>query len=230
MENFLLRAEMLLEKEKIEKIKNSRIIIFGLGGVGSFATEALARSGVGHLILVDGDNFSLTNINRQLGAVQSSIGKAKVQVVREHIKEINPECEIKIFNEFYQAGDFAKFIENEIDFVLDAIDDVPAKIDLLKNCYENKIPIISAMGTGNKLDPQKLEIADISKTDGCPLARKVRQKLRELEIFKGIDVVYSKEKLPVKNMGEGKVGSMIFVPASAGLLMASYVVKKIIGE
>ncbi|MCQ2380878.1 MAG: tRNA threonylcarbamoyladenosine dehydratase [Acidaminococcaceae bacterium] len=215
MENWLARAEMLLGKEKIERLVAAHVMIFGLGGVGSYVAEALARSGVGYLTLIDGDVFALTNLNRQLGAEQ-------------RIKEINPLCKIKSFSEIYRVGDFEKYIADKTDFVADAIDDTKAKADLLAECYRHKIPVISAMGTGNKLDPSQLVLTDISKTSGCPLARSVRHELRKFKIEKGINVVYSTEK-PI-DTGSNMTGSMMFVPASAGILMASHIVKKIVGD
>lgn len=228
MENWLARAEMLLGKEKIERLAAAHVMIFGLGGVGSYVAEALARSGVGYLTLIDGDVFTLTNLNRQLGAVQGTIGKLKTEVMQQRIKEINPLCKIKSFSEIYRAGDFEKYIANKTDFVADAIDDTKAKADLLAECYRHKIPVISAMGTGNKLDPSQLVLTDISKTSGCPLARSVRHELRKFKIEKGINVVYSTEK-PI-DTGSNVTGSMMFVPASAGILMASHIVKKIVGD
>lgn len=228
MDNWLIRAEMLLGNEKLARLTHSKVLVFGLGGVGSYVAEALVRSGVGSLTLVDGDIFDISNLNRQLGAALSTVGRLKTEVMLEHIKDINPDCNVKIISKIYQAGDFETFFWEKVDFVADAIDDTKAKVDLLTECYNHKIPVISAMGTGNKLDPSKLSVIDISKTSGCPLARNVRSALRKKGIEKGIDVVYSTE-IPIAT-GSNVPGSMIFVPASAGILMAGHIVRKIIGD
>lgn len=219
MENWLERAEELIGKENIEKLQNAIVLVFGLGGVGGYAVEGLCRSGIGNLVMVDGDCYAPSNLNRQIGATINTLGKPKTQVMAERIAEINPTCKVQVMNEFYNKGDFAKFFKGKIDFVLDCIDDTEAKVDILAECVRRGIPVISAMGTGKKLQPELLKIADISKTSGCPLARSVRQKLRKEGIEKGVAVVYSEE--------EPKSGSMVFVPGAAGLLMASYAVRKL---
>ena len=222
MENWLERSEELLGKENIEKLQNATVLVFGLGGVGGYAVEALCRSGVGNLLLVDGDCYAHSNLNRQIGATLNTLGKPKTQVMAERIAEINPACKVQVVNQFYHKGDFAKFFNSKIDFVLDCIDDTEAKVDILAECVKHNIPVVSAMGTGKKLQPELLKIADISKTSVCPLARSVRQKLRKVGIEKGVAVVYSEE--------EPKAGSMVFVPGAAGLLMASYAVRKLVGK
>lgn len=222
MENWLERSEELLGKENIEKLQNATVLVFGLGGVGGYAVEALCRSGIGNLLLADGDCYAPSNLNRQIGATLNTLGKPKTQVMAERIAEINPACKVQVVNQFYHKGDFAKFFNCKIDFVLDCIDDTEAKVDILAECVKHNIPVVSAMGTGKKLQPELLKIADISKTQGCPLARSVRQKLRKEGIEKGVAVVYSEE--------EPKAGSMVFVPGAAGLLMASYAVRKLVGK
>ncbi|MCQ2362215.1 MAG: tRNA threonylcarbamoyladenosine dehydratase [Acidaminococcaceae bacterium] len=220
MENWLERAEELIGKENIEKLQNATVLVFGLGGVGGYAVEGLCRSGIGNLFLVDGDCYAPSNLNRQIGATINTLGKSKTQVMAERIAEINPACKVQVINEFYHKGDFAKFFNGKIDFVLDCIDDTDAKVDILAECVRRGIPVISAMGTGKKLQPELLKIADISKTSGCPLARSVRQKLRKEGIEKGVAVVYSEEA--------PQDGSMVFVPGAAGLMMASYAVRKLV--
>jgi len=220
--SWLDRAEMLIGKNSIEKLAASHVVVFGLGGVGSFCAEALIRSGVGHLTIVDGDTYDETNLNRQLGAERDTIGISKAEIVHQHLLKINPECRVDVFNEFYRQGDFDHFVSKKGDFVADCIDDVDAKVDVMKECFKRNIPIISAMGTGNKLDLTKLKVVDIADTHGCPLARSVRQKLRKAGIERGIKVVYSEEAPLLKS---ATPASMIFVPAAAGLLMAREIVR-----
>lgn len=221
------RIEYIIGQEKIEKLQQSCVAVAGLGGVGSYIAEALARSGIGKLIIIDADKVDASNINRQLPALVSTVGKVKAEVVAERIRDINPQCELTVISEFYYPGEFEKFFKDKIDFVADAIDSTASKIDLLAECYNRHIPVISSMGTGNKLEPDKLTIADISKTHTCPLAKSIRKRLRQHNIQKGITVVFSTES-PVYATKEAVPGSMIFVPASAGLLMASYIVRKLI--
>lgn len=223
----LSRVEYVIGAEKIEKLQNACVAVVGLGGVGSYIAEALARSGVGKLILIDADRVEASNINRQLPALISTMGQKKTDVVKNRILDINPECDIVTYSEFYQPGDFEKFFCCKIDFLADAIDSTASKIDLLVECSKRNIPVISSMGTGNKLDPEKLTIADISKTHTCPLAKSVRKKLKQQGIEKGISVVFSAEN-PVYASKESVPGSMVFVPASAGLLIASHIVRRII--
>jgi len=213
---------MLIGKNSLEKLSSIHVVVFGLGGVGSFCVEALARSGVGHLTIVDGDVYDETNLNRQLGAERDSIGVSKANTVYRHLLKINPGCRVKVFDEFYQPGSFDHFVSDKVDFVADCIDDVQAKVDILKECHHRNIAVISAMGTGNKLDLTQLKIADISKTCLCPLARSVRQKLRKQGIETGIKVVYS-EEIPL--LKSATPASMIFVPAAAGLLMAQEIIR-----
>ncbi len=223
----LSRVEMLVGAEALEKIKNAKVCVIGLGGVGAYAAEALVRSGIGTMRIIDGDVVEASNINRQLPALHSTIGKSKVDVMAARFRDINPECKLETLNAFYKAGDFADFFDSSFDYVVDAIDDVQAKVDILASCYKAGIPVISAMGTGNKLNPEKLQVTDISKTHTCPLAKHVRHDLRAMGITKGIDVVFSTEE-PVKVFKGPTPASMVFVPGSAGLLMASWIVRKIV--
>lgn len=224
MENAFSRTQGLIGMEAFEKIKNKKIIIFGVGGVGSYAVEAIARTGIQNITLLDSDTVSLTNINRQIIALNSTLGKQKTSVMKERILDINPEANVQEMPFFFDESTMDKINFKEYDFILDCIDSVNSKVLLIKCAKENNVPIISAMGTGNKLDPEKLEIADIKDTSYCPLARAVRTRLKKENIF-SLTVVYSKEQ-PVKSEGVPK--SCAFVPSSAGLLMASYVIRELI--
>ncbi|MGN1317399.1 MAG: ThiF family adenylyltransferase [Lachnospirales bacterium] len=226
------RTRMLLGDSGIERLKDSNIIVFGVGGVGSFVCEALARAGVGRLTLVDNDCVSLTNINRQLIALNSTIGKLKTQVMAERIRDINPECNVKCVNEFILRDNVCDVINEKFDYCIDAIDTVTAKISVIMRCNELNIPIISSMGTGNKLNPSMLEITDIYKTSVCPLAKVMRKELKDRKVKK-LKVCFSKE-LPIKPLDtEDKKGtrptpgSVSFVPSVAGLMIAGEVVRDI---
>ena len=220
------REERLIGKENVEKLNKSKVAVFGIGGVGSFVVEGLARAGIGKFLLVDNDTVDITNINRQIHANITTIGKNKVDVMKERILNINPQAEVDISTEFFMPG--SKLVDNSLDYIVDAIDTVTGKIELVCRANELNIPIISAMGTGNKLDPTKFEVADIYKTSVCPLAKVMRKELRSRGIQK-LKVVYSKEE-PIKpNDGDYKTpASISFVPSVAGLIIAGEVVKDII--
>ena len=222
------RSQRLLGQESIEKLNRSRILICGLGGVGSFAAEALARSGVGHIDLLDFDRVNLTNINRQLPATQGTIGRYKTDVLEKRFLQINPELEIiNLKTKLTPENMDELFSGRHFSFIVDAIDDLPAKAQLIKTAFEKHIPLISSMGAGYRLDPSRLRIDDIAKTHTCPLARKLRRLLKDEQITTGVPVVWSDEPaMEPKQGGEGPA-SMIFVPASAGLMMASYVVRQL---
>ena len=226
MDHMLTRQEMLIGEEKTKKIKDSNIIVFGVGGVGGFAIEALVRAGVGNITIVDSDTVNVTNLNRQIIALNSTIGKYKVDVMEERIKDINPLCNVTKYNIFYEPGcdaiDLTKY-----DYIVDCIDSLKSKIDIIKNAYDNNIKIISCMGMGNKLKPLMIEIADINKTSYCPLARKIRIELKKLGVKK-LKVCYSKEE-PIKS-GERFPASISFVPSTAGLIIAGEVINDIINE
>lgn len=236
MQNQFSRTEILLGKDGIDCLKKSRVAVFGIGGVGGYVAEALARSGVGALDLIDNDEVSLTNINRQIIALHSTVGRPKVDVMKERILDINPECNVRIFQCFYLPETKNLFDFTEYDYVVDAVDTVTAKIQLIVQAKEAGVPIISSMGAGNKLNPASFEVADISQTSVCPLARVMRQECKKRGI-KNVKVVYSKEK-PVESKlteeekksaeqkGNGLApGSCAFVPSVAGLIIASEVVK-----
>jgi len=243
------RIEMLIGTESLNKLNNSKVAVFGIGGVGSYVVEGLVRSGVGKFVLVDDDCVCLTNINRQIHATRKTVGKPKVEVMRDRILEINPKAEVTTYQRFYMPDTAEELIKDDYDYIVDAVDTVTAKIDLVVRAKEKGIPIISCMGAGNKLDPTKFEVADIYETSIDPLAKVMRKELRS----RGIDslkVVYSKE-VPIKPLEmettsckTGCVcpsgttrkctvrhqvpGSAAFVPSVAGLIIAGEVVKDLI--
>lgn len=220
------REERLIGKENLEKLSKAKIAVFGIGGVGSFVVEGLARAGIGKFLLVDNDTVDITNINRQIHANITTVGKNKIDVMKERILSINPEAEVDVSTEFFMPG--SKLLDTSLDYIVDAIDTVTGKIELVCKANELNIPIISAMGTGNKLDPTKFEVTDIYKTSVCPLAKVMRKELR-LRGIKKLKVVYSKEE-PIKpNDGDYKTpASISFVPSVAGLIIAGEVIKDII--
>ncbi len=223
----LSRVSMVIGEDALARLGKLSVAIFGLGGVGSYVAEALARSGVGTLVLIDCDVVAPSNINRQLPALLSTVGQDKVKLVKERIADINPACLVIATKTLYRPGCFDECIAIAVDYIADAIDDVPAKTDIIVEAKKRGIPVISAMGTGNKLDPEQLVLTDISKTSVCPLARAVRKKLRENGITQGVAVVYSPEE-PRYAYKADVPGSMVFVPASAGMLIASKIVRDII--
>ncbi|MTI71724.1 MAG: tRNA threonylcarbamoyladenosine dehydratase [Firmicutes bacterium] len=238
------RTELIIGTKGLNKLKESTIAVFGIGGVGTFAVEGLARSGVGRFIIVDDDDICLTNINRQIHATRKTVGKSKVKVMKERINDINPNAKVIAYKELYNSESAEKLLSCKYDYVIDAIDMVSAKLDLIERCTKKDIPIISSMGAGNKLNPTMLEVSDIYDTSMCPLARVMRKELRKRNIEK-LKVIYSKEK-PIKpkeikgdyKTNEDKInaqkrqipGSTSFVPSVAGLIIASEVVKDIIKE
>ena len=223
---------MLIGVDNLEKIRNSKIAIFGIGGVGSYVVEGLVRAGVENFILVDNDEIVITNINRQIHATHKTIGQPKVEVMKSRIKEINANVEVHKL--FYMPNCEEKIIDKSINYIIDAVDTVSAKIELITQAKKLNIPIISCMGTGNKMNPTQLEIADIEKTSVCPLAKIMRKELRQRGISK-VKVLYSKEE-PIKpqfqteenNIKKQVPGSISFVPSVAGLIIASEVIKDII--
>lgn len=229
MENQFSRTELLIGRENLEKLKKSKIGIFGIGGVGSFVCEALARVGIGELVLIDKDEISISNLNRQIHATHTTIGKPKVEVMKDRILEINPNIKVQIYKEFYNKNSKNKIIDNTFTYIVDAVDTVSAKIEIIVNSKKIGVPVISSMGTANKLNPTMLEVSDISKTSVCPLAKVIRKELRNRNINK-LKVVYSKEEPFTKYLkGESEnLGSVSFVPSVAGLIIASEVVKDII--
>lgn len=230
-----VRTAMLIGEGGTRKLKNASVLLFGVGGVGSYAAEALARAGVGRIGLCDNDTVSVSNINRQLVALQSSVGKLKVDVMRERIADIDPEISVVTYPCFFSAETAADFCFEDYDYIIDAIDTVTSKLLIIKTAKEKSIPVISCMGTGNKLDPTALTVTDIKKTSGCPLARVMRRELKKLGID-SLKVVYSTEQ-PIKPLfqpeDESKrsvPGSVSFVPSAAGLIAAGEVIKDIVNN
>ena len=217
------RTEKLIGADGIDRLKDSKVLVFGVGGVGGFTVEALARAGVGRIDVVDGDTVSESNINRQIIALSSTIGQPKVEVIKNRICDINPDIQVNAFNMFYLPENEGEFDFGAYDYIIDAVDTVAAKISVVQNAKKTGTRVISAMGAGNKLDATKFEITDLYKTEGCPLARVMRKELRA----RGIDsltVVYSKEPA-IKQTGEDKTpGSISYVPSVAGLLIAQKVI------
>ena len=225
MENQYTRTVAVLGGEAIEKLKNTRVAVFGVGGVGSYTVEALARAGVGKIDLIDNDTFNVTNINRQLYATHKTIGKYKVDVARERILDINPDCVVTAHKTFYLPENADELDLAQYDYIVDAIDTIAAKVELIVRANKCGVKIISSMGTGNKLHPEMFEICDIYKTSVCPLAKVMRTRLKK-EGIKKLKVVYSKEE-PIKN-DDNVIGSVPFVPSVAGLIIASEVVKELV--
>ena len=250
MLNQFSRTELVIGKEGVEKLNNTKVAIFGLGGVGSFVLEGLVRAGIGNFVLIDDDKICLTNLNRQILATRKTVGQPKVEVVKQRILDINPDANVEIHQEFFMP-ETEGILDNSIDYIVDCIDTVTAKIELVVRADKLNIPIISCMGTGNKLDPTRFEVTDIYKTSVCPLAKVMRKELRSRGIKK-LKVVYSKEE-PVrlnettensckhncicppgtkrKCTIRNKVpGSVSFVPSVAGLIIAGEVVKSILNN
>lgn len=249
MLNQFSRTELLIGKEGIEKLKNSKVAIFGIGGVGSFVVEGLVRAGVGNFVLIDDDKICLTNLNRQIIATRKTIGKYKADVAKERILEINPNANVEVYKEFYMPDSKTNIINKELSYVVDCVDTVTAKIGIIMQAKKENIPVISSMGTGNKLDPTKFEITDIYKTNICPLAKVMRKELRKRNI-ESLKVIYSEEE-PIKpddtsssscktncicppgtkrkcTIRNQVPGSISFVPSVAGLMIAGEIIKDII--
>lgn len=248
LQHSLSRTELLIGSEGLEKLKNSKVIVFGIGGVGSYTVESLARAGVGTLVLIDDDTICLTNLNRQVHATYSTISKSKVEVMKERVLSINRKCNVITYETFVTEENIPEFISEDTDYVVDAIDTVSAKIALAVYCQDKSIKIMSSMGTGNKLDPSQFKVTDIYKTRVCPLAKVMRYELRKRGV-KSLKVVYS-EEIPIKPKSEDVVtcktgcvctggtkkctirrqipGSISFVPPVAGMIIASQVVKDIL--
>ena len=222
------RTIALIGNEAFSKLQNSHVIVFGVGGVGGYVVEALVRSGIGKITIVDNDVVSESNINRQVIALHSTVGKPKVQVLKERILDINPDCQVTALQSFFLPENSTDFNFSEYDYVVDAIDTVTAKIEIIRKAKEADVPVISSMGTGNKLDPSRFQIADISKTSVCPLARVMRRELKARGITK-VKVLFSTEEsadvVTDSSAGRHAPASIAFVPPSAGLLIASEVVR-----
>lgn len=225
MINKFSREELIIGKDNIDKLNKSKVAIFGIGGVGSYVVEGLVRSGIGNFILVDKDVVDVTNLNRQIIATTKTIGMPKVEVCKERILEINPNVNVEIYQEFF-GPESKGILDNSISYIADCIDTVTSKIELVMQAKKMNIPIISSMGTGNKLNPMSFEVADIYKTSYCPLAKVMRKELKSRDV-KSLKVVYSKE-IPLKRLEGQPQGSISFVPSVAGMIIASEIVKYII--
>lgn len=234
MDSRFSRTERIFGAEGMVRLKNSRVAVFGVGGVGSYIAEGLARSGVGHIDLIDSDDVDITNLNRQIEALTDTVGRPKAAVMKERILQINPECDVTVHECFFLPDNSDSFDFTKYDYVADAVDTVTAKIELVMKANREGTPIISSMGTGNKLCPAMLEVSDIYKTSVCPLARVMRQELKKRGVKK-LKVVYSKEE-PIQaraseeeNANRRNIpASAVFVPATAGLIIASEIVKDIL--
>lgn len=254
MEHTFSRTELLIGEEGLGRLQGATVLVFGVGGVGSYAVEGLARAGIGHLILVDFDVVSVSNINRQLPALHSTIGQPKVEIMKKRLLDINPELVIEVYREIYSAEKADEFLGRQLDYVVDAIDMVTSKVSLAKECIQRGIPLVSSMGAGNRLTALNYRVADISQTTGCPLAKSMRKLLRAEGITKGLKVVYSpdapvkrdEEPRPMNKAAENRQqplssvmetginkrqvpGSISFVPSVVGLLLAGEVVRDLLG-
>ena len=249
MLNQFSRTELLIKEEGIKKLQNSKVAIFGIGGVGSFVVEGLVRAGVGNFVIIDDDKICLTNLNRQIIATRKTIGKYKVDVMKERILEINPDAKVETYKEFFMPNSETNIITEDLDYVVDCVDTVTAKLEIVEQCKKLNIPVISSMGTGNKLDPSQFKITDIYKTNICPLAKVMRKELRKRNID-SLKVIYSEEE-PIKieeysnsscktncicppgtkrkcTVRNQVPGSISFVPSVAGLMIAGEIVRDII--
>ncbi len=241
MDNYFERTEMLIGREGLEKLQGSKVLVLGIGGVGSYVVEALARSGVGHLALCDNDTVDVTNVNRQIHATITTIGRIKAEVMADRIRRINPEIKVTLHPYLYNSVSAHKIVTEDLDYVVDAIDMVTSKLYLVEHCHQLNIPLMASMGTGNKMNPMMFEVTDINKTSVCPLAKVMRKELKKRGIKK-LKVIYSKEpptkasELPSASAevsGNGfkrrdTPGSIAFVPSVAGLIIASEVVKDLL--
>lgn len=249
MLNQFSRTELLIGKDGEEKLKSAKVAVFGVGGVGSFVVEGLVRAGVGNIVIIDYDKICLTNLNRQIMATRKTIGKYKVDIMKDRILEINPDANVETYKEFYMPDSDTKIITDDLSYVADCVDTVTAKIEIIMKCKEANVPVMSAMGTGNKLDPTRFEITDIYKTSICPLAKVMRKELRKRNVD-SLKVIYSKEE-PIIPVSEAESscktncicppgtkrkcsirnqvpGSISFVPSVAGLMIAGEIIKDIL--
>ena len=233
--NEFCRTELLVGEEGINKLHNSKVIVFGIGGVGSFVVEALTRACVGNLILVDNDTICISNLNRQIHATQATVGMIKVEAMKERVISINPKCNVEAKQVFITADNISEIIPSDVDYVVDAIDTVTSKLALAEYCYKNNINIISSMGTGNKMDPTQFRVSDVFKTKVCPLAKVMRHELRKRGVKK-LKVVYSEEMPMTPDKGRAvpsakrqTPGSISFVPPVAGMIIGGEVIKDLTG-
>lgn len=227
MSNQFSRTELLIGKDGVEKLQRAKVAVFGVGGVGSFTVEAFARAGIGHLIIVDYDKYDITNINRQIGATHSTIGKYKVDVMKDRILDINPNAIVEAYRPDEIEGGETSLIDSSLTYVVDAIDTMTSKLKIIEKCKEEKVKIITGTGAANKLDATKFEVSDIYKTSVCPVCKILRKELKKRNI-NDLKVVYSKEEPKKTDNEERTLGSISFVPSVAGLIIAGEVIKDII--
>lgn len=227
-DEFYQRTAMLLGEDKLARLLAARVAVCGVGGVGAAAAEALARAGVGRLRLIDFDTIAKSNLNRQLHTTRENVGEVKAAAMAERITAINPHCRVEVLPEKITAGNVAQLLA-DVDYIVDAIDDVPAKIALAVFAREQGVPLVMSMGTGNKLHPEQLELADISKTEVCPLARKLRRELKKYGITKGLPVVYTREQPIRADESCNTPASISFVPPVAGMILAGKVIRDLAG-
>ena len=233
MENWKDRTALLLGHKKLKKLEESHVLIVGLGGVGAYAAEQIARAGIGELTIVDSDKINPSNINRQLIALNSSINKNKTSLMQERLLDINPQLKLHVINEFVDESNVQDIVKSSFDYVVDAIDTLTPKVDLITHCFKNNIPLISSMGAGGRLDPSKVQIADISETHNDNLARMIRKRLHKKAIYQGIKVVFSSEKADPNAilLTEGErnkkttVGTISYMPAIFGNFISSVVIR-----
>jgi tRNA A37 threonylcarbamoyladenosine dehydratase len=234
--SFLERSLLLIKEDGIQKLAKSHVLIVGVGGVGSYAAEAICRAGVGKITLIDGDVVQKSNINRQLPALHSTIDEAKVEIMRKRLLDINPNAEIQVLQQFIMPEAVEQVIPKDVDFVLDCIDSITPKITLIIHCKKNKIRFISSMGAGGKMDPSRIKIADINDTRDCFFSRDIRKRLRKEKFSYGVKVVYSDEPVSKSTMAlspdtmfkKSFYGTISYMPAMFGMTMASFIIRKII--
>ncbi len=233
--NRFQRLELLIGTAALKRLQNSSVVVFGVGGVGGYAVESLVRGGVGKLTLIDPDQVCSTNINRQIHALEKTVGQVKVEVMAQRCREINPQAEIITYHCAYRQENSEQLLSSQYDYVLDCIDNITDKLHLLQSCYQRGLPIVSSMGAANKLDPTQIEVADISATKKCRLARTIRKELRKQGIVQGIKVVYSTEEFrPLSGVDAAErkpvLGSSSYLPPLFGLTMTGVVIQALIGE
>lgn len=230
MQEMFCRTAALLGNEGLKKLQQSSVAIIGLGGVGSYAVEAIVRSGVGTIIIVDADRIETSNINRQLPALHSTLGKYKTDVVATRMQDINPLLKIYKYTCRYNHQTSNQILREKLDYVIDAIDSLPDKVHLIKSCLQKDIPIISSMGAARRLDPSMLKVADIKDSKVCPMARRLRRELHKENIYSGFKVVFSLEPPLKPDRDTAELGSIVMVPATAGLLLASVVINDLLAQ
>lgn len=236
--DFSERTELLTGAEGIARLKAAKVLVVGTGGVGAYAAEMVCRAGIGAITIVDSDTVKLSNINRQLPALHSNVGRYKVDILAERFRDINPDAKVNAICEFLDENNIERILSGGYDYVIDAIDSIAPKIALIKHCLENKIPIVSSMGAGGRLDPSKVQIADISKTYQCALARTVRDRLKKEKIYNGLTVVFSSEPVRKESVIEitdernkrSTTGTISYIPAVFGCYLSSVVVRNIVGS